>query len=323
MRSMRGQWWTLQVNSTSFFQFALPFWIRRMWRLWPSAILWAGLPVAGAAWFNQSGAFGEMQAMVFDAIAAIFQFANFHWVSCYHHNTNNCNSSGWVLLNYWSLSLEEQFYFCFPLLLFVMNRRFFSTLLVICIVIQIPLQRGPLESLWFFRTDALMLGILIAMWSGSKSHGGPEPVFLKSRWMSLLVTSILLIIIAVLSLPSDGKRFTTGVIALLCGLLVWLASYDRHYISPEKVLRQFWNWCGSRSYSLYLIHMPTYALTREIWWRTSPASTNTMGYLCTALFLLAILAELNFRYVERPLRLHGRQLAIRLIKERAPQKGNR
>lgn len=323
MRSMCTQWQTLQVSRLSFFQFAMPFWVRRMWRLWPSAILWAGLPVAGAAWLNQSGAFGEMQTMIFDAMAAVFQFANFHWAGCYHFNTNSCNSSGWVLLNYWSLSLEEQFYFCFPLLLFVVNQRFFPMLLAACIFVQLPLQRGPLESLWFFRTDALLLGILIALWSGSKSYKRLEPILLRSRWLSLLVTAALVITVAALSPPHGGERFTTGAIALLCGLLVWLASYDRYYVSPEQFLRQFWDWCGSRSYSLYLIHMPAYALTREIWWRTSPAASNTIGYVCTALFLMGTLAELNFRYLERPLRLRGRRLAIRLINERAPSPGRR
>ena len=82
-------------------------------------------------------------------------------------------------------------------------------------------------------------------------------------------------------------------------------------------LRALLLWVGTRSYALYLIHMPSYFLTREIWLRLEPAGTRfnsgyTWEFLLTALVLLLGLSELNYRFLEVPLRRRGVAIAGRM-----------
>ena len=113
---------------------ALAFWVRRAWRLWPSAWLWILLSLGCAVLLNRSGVLGNVGRMAWDALAAFFHLANFHWAGCYMQELATCNMmpatlfeahlpTGWNLAVYWSLSLEEQFYFLVPLLLFFIPKR--------------------------------------------------------------------------------------------------------------------------------------------------------------------------------------------------------
>jgi peptidoglycan/LPS O-acetylase OafA/YrhL len=70
-------------------------------------------------------------------------------------------------------------------------------------------------------------------------------------------------------------------------------------------------WLGTRSYAIYLIHLPAFKLTHEMTFRYlelsgqaySPAVVPYVIFI--AGLMIALLAELNFRYVEEPLRRIG------------------
>lgn len=62
----------------------------------------------------------------------------------------------------------------------------------------------------------------------------------------------------------SASHFRIGAIALLSALLVWIASYDQDYLLSAGRLQQLMGWVGSRSYGIYLIHIPVYFLVREV-----------------------------------------------------------
>jgi peptidoglycan/LPS O-acetylase OafA/YrhL len=81
-------------------------------------------------------------------------------------------------------------------------------------------------------------------------------------------------------------------------------------------------WVGSRSYAIYLIHIPAFFATREIWFRVKPPGTvfdaaYTWRFALTALPLLLIAAELNYRCLEVPLRRRGARIAQRIAQRPA------
>ena len=115
----------------------------------------------------------------------------------------------------------------------------------------------------------------------------------------------------------DQGPDSAGVVALLSAALVLVASYNQDYLMRDGPIKRALLWIGSRSYTLYLIHAPSYFLTREIWYRIEPAGTNfggnfTLRFVLTALVLLVLLTELNYRLVETPLRIKGARIADRL-----------
>src|SRR5947207_171293 len=71
-----------QPPSARFVAFAVPFWIRRVYRIWPSALLWLAIMVLSAMFFNRTGAFGSITGAVYDAVTVVMQVANFHFYHC-------------------------------------------------------------------------------------------------------------------------------------------------------------------------------------------------------------------------------------------------
>jgi peptidoglycan/LPS O-acetylase OafA/YrhL len=317
---------TIRENLTLF---AIPFWLRRAWRLWPAAWFWVGISVFCSVYLNSTGVFGIPENMLSDSFAALLHYANWHWMGCYNGASVVCNLApgptnvsaekfGWVLAGYWSLSLEEQFYFVLPLLIMLVKLRSLVLLLMLAILFQLGIMRTPLGNLWFFRLDAILVGVLIAYSEKRRVFSTSSSPLVKLRSVGPLLLLVSLATIAWLSAdPVFRYQFTTGIIALLCGMLVWLASHELCILWPCRRARTLITWIGSRSYSLYLAHLPTYAVTWEIWKRNYPNEAPDAVAICIcALALLVMFSELSFRIIERPFRYYGREWVERFSAER-------
>lgn len=81
------------------------FWVRRFFRIIPSAWFWVAVLVFCSLFFNEYGQFPKFSAALRSAVAIVSYVANFALYTG-------------ALVNpfriYWSLALEEQFYFVFP-----------------------------------------------------------------------------------------------------------------------------------------------------------------------------------------------------------------
>ncbi|MCU0117183.1 acyltransferase [Pseudomonas sp. B2M1-30] len=285
------------------------FWLRRVFRLLPSAWLWLALMLLACVFLNRSGAFGTLSANIQATLAGVLQYANFRFADSFFHYEYG---SSFV---YWSLSLEEQFYLLFPLLILVCRKHLVWALLAL-VAVQLFTLRTPL--LMVVRTDALALGILLAMWSAQPSYKRWEPTFLRRPWAGL---SALIGIGLLLSfMATDCFTFASyriGSIAVLSAMLVWIASYNRDYLLPAGVVQRLMAWIGSRSYGIYLIHIPAYQLVRELIFRLqtaglpSPAGRPVVTLLIAG-GLIVLLSELNYRLIEMPMRNRGAALVKRL-----------
>lgn len=281
------------------------FWLRRAFRLLPSAWLWLALMLLACLFVNRSGAFGTLSANFQATLAGVFQYANFRFADSFFRYEYG---SSFV---YWSLALEEQFYLLFPLLI-VLFRKHLVWVLLGLVAVQIFTLRTPL--LMVVRTDALALGVLLAMWSAQPGYQRWRPDILRRPWLGI---GALILIAALLSFMATD-RFTfawyrIGSIAVLSAVLVWIASYDRNYLMPAGALQRLLGWIGSRSYGIYLIHIPAYQLVRELIFRLqnaglpSPAGHPILTLLI-AFGLIVLLSELNYRLVEMPMRNRGAAL---------------
>lgn len=291
-------------------QLAIVFWIRRAWRLLPAAWLWLGLILMAAVCFNQSAAFGSVRANAEATMAAVLQVANFRLAASFGHFEYGASS------HYWSLSLEEQFYLVFPFLYLLLRKRLVLLVAAVAVVQLLSPRDGYHMLLVCTRIDALCLGVLIAIWSRHQSYQLFAPQFLNNAWLGALFVVVPLC--GLLALGSNvlniiGMRLS--VIALLAALLVWGASYNRDYLCALfGPLARPLIWLGARSYAVYLIHMPAYFATREVWHRLSPESSGFgddffYSFVFTAGVLTLVCAELNYRLLEVPLRERGKRLA--------------
>ena len=104
-------------GAAAFFNATLSFWVRRAWRLLPSAWLWLAIILVLSLAFNHSHAFWSFRANLEATVAAVLDVANFRILLVYG------KSEPGVAFPYWSLSLEEQFYILLPIALFFAGRR--------------------------------------------------------------------------------------------------------------------------------------------------------------------------------------------------------
>lgn len=281
------------------------FWIRRAFRLLPSAWLWLALILACCLLLNRSGAFGSLSANLAASLAGFLQVANFRFADSFYRYEYGAS------FVYWSLSLEEQFYLLLPLLILCL-RRYLGWALLALVLVQFFSLRTPL--LMVLRTDALAIGVLLALASLQPGYARWNPTLLGRAWSGPLLLAAVAAALGVLA--SEAYSLVTvriGAIALLCGLLVWIASYDRDYLLSNGPLKRLLVWVGARSYAIYLIHIPAFYLSRELCFRLGwDAGERPLSLLGTSLVLIVVLSELNYRFVESPCRDLGSRLVKRL-----------
>jgi peptidoglycan/LPS O-acetylase OafA/YrhL len=74
-------------------------------------------------------------------------------------------------------------------------------------------------------------------------------------------------------------------------------------------------WLASRSYGIYIIHIPVFLFVKELFYRLEYFPTFSLqvvlAYMSLALPLVLALADANFRIIERPLLHYGTALISR------------
>ena len=302
-------------SRTEWLNASLYFWIKRVFRILPSAWFWLAVILVLSVAFNSTGVFGTFRANFEATIAGVLQVANFRFAASFGAFPYGAS------FVYWTLSLEEQFYMLFPFVIWL-SRRYLVYILAAAIVFQLVQTRSLLGLA--VRTDALMMGILIALWSTRDSYRMLEPVFLKVRpWAGFAFLCI--VTLCLVSLSPGGKGLFIvplrwSLISPLCALLVLVASYNGDYLMPDNPFKRLLLWVGSRSYAIYLCHIPAFFATREIMHRFAPGteftSDDMLVFAAIATAIIVVCSELNYRILEVPLRRRGARIAAEMLAKR-------
>ena len=298
-------------NRSTFLRETVTFWIRRFWRLIPSAWLWLFIPVLFAISFNQSGVFGTFKGNFLGLAAGILNVYNFYFISiigCEEYLNSN--------FVHWTLSLEAQFYFVLPFILYFFRKRLASVLLIL-VMIQLFWFRNK----WMLisRMDGFFLGVLIALWKQRKlGFAMLEPKILDKAWARVLFTGFLICALVVLSgkLHILPRSYKVSMSTVVSAVAVVVATFNKDYFVKSKWLKKVFLWIGARSYAIYLIHIPILHFMIEFYSRQFPKVQHhdqwellALLFLTFWILLTAIISELNFRFIEEPFRRMGRRIA--------------
>lgn len=284
-----------------FFTVSVDFWVRRVCRLLPSAWLWLLISLLCVVFLNDTGVWGSFKANWQSTVAALLNIMNLHTAETFGQG----KVANFV---YWSLSLEEQFYFFLPLAFFVLRSYFGWAVLVLFAYSILTPNISLLEMM--FRLEAVLGGVLLALLYRTDVHSLFEPNVLGrsslAKYSVLFLLCLLLVSLGAKSLHITQWR--VSLIAIVSIILVYIASYNKGYILPSNgVLKAMVLWCGGRSYSIYLIHIPSFFLTQELFLKLNQLDYNLGGAehsltILVAVVLIVTLSELNYRFVEAPLR---------------------
>lgn len=190
----------------------------------------------------------------------------------------------------WSLAIEEQFYFVWPLLVWVLSRRSIKWL-SLAIIVASPALRlflvlsGSQIAMYtntFTRLDGLAVGSFLAIWLRNA-----DPVFVRR------IALILLPACAVASFAVHREWIQYSFIALMFGSVLCLCL-------SLKLENQFIRYTGKISYGLYLLHLIAFDLARhEHLRRCYPAGFwNDLAYLLVGFSLCYALASASWYLLE-------------------------
>lgn len=289
-------------SKTVFWRNARHFWLNRIFRLIPAAWMWLFIILALCVFYNDSGVFGSLETNLYWTLAGIFNYANYLFVQYFGH------AQAGASFVYWTLSLEEQFYIALPFLMGLFGRKL-QWFLIAVVAVQFVQTRGPYGML--FRTDAIAMGVLVAIWTQS----GSWERYLAKLDMRL-IRGVLLILLFVLCYIGDLRQhqlpLQVGILALLSGAIVALAIGENDALHGQWWLPRMLMWAGRRSYSIYLCHIPVMYTMRETAYRLGWNMDNhVLLSIVVCACLIALVGNASSQWVEWPIRRRGMAYAAR------------
>jgi peptidoglycan/LPS O-acetylase OafA/YrhL len=286
------------------------FYLRRVRRLFPAlALVVLAVTVSTALYASPL----QLSDRLHDIVAALFYYANWHFIASDQSYFAGLSGAS-PLRHTWSLAIEEQFYFVWPLLLLL------------------ALRIGALRRRWTLLA-ALLLATVASTWAMAHTFDpdAPSRAYYGSdgRAQQLLVGALLAVALFGVRKVS-GSRALWGI-ASLVGLVALAVSFNRYYDqasfyyrggallaavftailiagverAPGGAVARLLSlspvaWLGRISYGVYLWHWPVL-----IWLHASSEASGAQRRLVTAerVVVTLLVASASFYLVERPIRL--------------------
>ncbi|MGW1077292.1 acyltransferase family protein [Streptomyces sp. NPDC002537] len=217
----------------------------------------------------------------------------------------------------WTLSLEEQFYVLWPMVLIALLRVLRGKAARVTLILAAALASvaamdllhvpGADASRIYFGTDThvfpLLTGAALALLRSptGRRHGQ----LLRRVWSVEVVgpAGLTALVVLTWSISQDSASLYPGgfVLAALAAALTVLAAVQPFGLIGSVLSAPWLRWIGKRSYGIYLWHLPAIALATPDGHTSADVPLSALAAAVAA----AGLAALTYRFVEEPIRRQG------------------
>ena len=271
------------------------FYLRRIKRLLPASSLVLIITALVSWWVYPS----ILRADLGRDIAAASLYISNYFFALWQMDYQNLDAIPPVVIHYWSLAVEEQFYLLWPLIIYLLykfgKRRTVGIGIAVITLISFLLSLyltsvSPLWAFYSLPTRAWELGI------------GALVLFVPAKWRDFQGYAWL----AVIAIGYSAARFTdatafpgTAALFPVLATAFTLASVKNwpKVIDTSSRLPVI-QWLGNISYPLYLWHWPVLVIPHLYLGRELSILERLIAILLTL-----ILSDLSHRFVEQPLRV--------------------
>jgi len=270
------------------------FYLRRIKRLLPTSFT-VLIVTALTAWYFYPGTMREDLGR--DIVAAAIYVSNFLF-AFWQMDYQNLNAIPPVVIHFWSLAVEEQFYLFWPIIVLIAykvgGRKFLFKIISLITLLSFlfSLYLTSTQPIWAFyslptRAWELGVGALLLTITNRYKLSSIYP------WIALALILYASIFYTEIT-PFPG----TAAIAPVLGAAIAIASIS----SWPRILNFFSNlrvtqWLGEISYPLYLWHWPLLVIPMVYLGRGLSIYERAAAIMATVL-----LADLTHRFIEQPLR---------------------
>ena len=256
-----------------------------------------------------------------DALASLAYVNNWWYI---FHDVSYFESFGKPspLQNLWSLSIEEQFYAVWPLVLLVglaFRKRLLQVVgvLIVASAMWMALRYVPDAdpSRVYYGTDTRLFGLLI----GSGLAFGWRPDSFKPSMPTMgrhLLNGIggvmLLVIVSVMMNVSayDSFLYYGGFLLVAVATALLIAAIAHPATLWSRIFGREWlRVIGTRTYGIYLWHYPVIILSTPL----EQLGTFSLPRALAQVIATLLIAEASYRYIETPIRRNGFRASLRRL----------
>ena len=294
------------------------FYIRRIRRLMPALFLVLFFSVLVSGLFVLDAAYHVRRDLPW-AITFVLNWSYLFFEQSYFVNISRPP----LLQHLWSLSVEEQFYVVWPIMLIGLYKvklgnlaprvKIFIASSVLAIastawMIHLSVSNGfPIPndpSRVYFGTDTHAMGLLVgcaaaALWRSERLNERltPDRAAAMNGLGLLSIAGLAYFFLFVSELNEFLYRGGFLVLSILTAILVVIAAHPGLKFGT-RLGNPVLKWFGDRSYGIYLWHWPIFVLMRsgiDIQWPDPIAFAVKIG-------IVLVVADLSYRFVEMPIR---------------------
>lgn len=276
------------------------FYDRRIRRIIPPLLAASFLTIGIAATFSPSDIKNVGQSLV-----STFSFLSnyFFYLETDYFNPFNQNAP---LLHTWSLSVEEQFYVFFPILLFLFpaKRKKYAVLTILAVLSFLSAvqstQVDPNLSFYSIHTRGweLFVGALLALYQSDKERHEPVGGRLYAEGVVLVSVGLLFGSFFLFDAHTSHPSWPTIIPVFSTAAIIYYSQFTS--LSKALLGNRFLVGVGLLSYSLYLFHNPIFSAIKY-----HANSDKAFLYKVLSLPIVALLAYISFRFIEKPTRNAG------------------